>query len=88
MSREQSDREDSAVETEDGPVDDGTVETEVNFCLPRGSDPGPELVQKDIPIVTGAVDAEADTSDPGQPHRLGPLGGAKPKRCTYDPPTQ
>ena len=70
------------VETEDGPVDDGTAETEVNFRLPRVSDPGPDLVPKDIPIVTGAVGAEADTPDPGQPRRRGPLGGAKPKRPT------
>ena len=88
MSREQSDGEDSVVETEDGPVDDGTAETEVNLRLPRGSDPGPELVRKDIPIVPGAVGAEADPPDPGQTRRLGPLCGAKPKRCTYDPPTQ
>ena len=70
MSREQSDGEDSVVETEDGMVDDGTVETEVNFRLPRGSDPGPEGVPKYIPFVTGAVGAEADTPDLGQPLRL------------------
>ena len=66
MSRVQSDGEDSMVETEVGPVDDGTVETEVNFRLPRGSDPGLKGVKKDMPIVTGAV---GDT--PGQPRRLG-----------------
>ena len=55
------------VEAEDGPVDDGA---EVNFRLPRGSDPGSEGVQKDIPIVTGAVSVDADTPDPGQPRRL------------------
>ena len=87
MSQEQSDGEDSMVETEDGPVDDGTAETEVNFRLPCGSDPGPEGVQKDIPIVTGAVGVEADTPDPGQPRRLGHLGGAKPKRPTFELPT-
>ena len=76
------------VETEDGQVHDGTAETEVNFRLPCGSDPRPELVLKDIPIVPGAVGVEADTTDPGQPRRLGPLGGAKPKRCTYELPTQ
>ena len=38
MSQEQSNVEDSVVETEDGPVDDETAETEVNFLLPRGSD--------------------------------------------------
>ena len=32
-SREQSDGEDSVVETEDGPVYDGTAETKVNFRL-------------------------------------------------------
>ena len=60
----------------------------MNFRLPRGSDPGPELVPKDISVVTGAVGAEADTPDPGQSRRLGPLGGAKPKRCTHELPTQ
>ena len=33
MSREQSDGEDSVVETEVGPVDDETAETEVDFRL-------------------------------------------------------
>ena len=47
----------------------------MNFRLPHGSDPGPEGVQKDIPIITGAVGAESDTPDPGQPRRLGPLAG-------------
>ena len=88
MSREQSDGEDSVVETEDGPVDDGTAETEANIRLPRGSDPGPELVPKDILIVTGDVHAEADTPDPRQPRQLGPLDGSKPKRPTYEIPTQ
>ena len=58
----------------DGPVDDGTAETEVNFCLPRGYDPGPDRVPKKIPIVMGAV--KAVTPDPGQTCRLGPLSGA------------
>ena len=58
------------METEDGQVD--TVETEVNFRLPRGSDPGLELVPKDMPMVP-------DTPDPGQQRRLGPLSGAKPE---------
>ena len=51
MSREQSDEE-----TEDGQVDDGTAETEVNW-----SDPGPELVPKDIPIVPGATPRQTET---------------------------
>ena len=58
------------VETEDGLVDDGTAETEVKFRLPRGSDPGPEGVPKDIPIVTGAVGAEATPTR--APKRNGP----------------
>ena len=67
MSREQSDEEDGVVETEDGQADDETAETEPNGRLARGSDPGPELVQKDtsIPILPGVVGAEADTPDPG-----------------------
>ena len=63
-----ADGEDSVVETEDCPVDDGTAETEVNFRLPCGFDPGPELVPKDIPIIAGAVGAEVNTPDPGQPN--------------------
>ena len=82
MSREQSDGEDSVVGTGDGPVDDGTVETEMNFRLPRGSDPGPDRVQRDIPIVTGAVGTEAVTPAPGQTRQL----GAKPKRPKYELP--
>ena len=88
MSQEQSDRENSVVETEEGPVDDGTAATEMNLHMPRGSGLGSELVPKNIPIVTGAVGAEADTPDPGQPLRLGLLGGAKPKWFTYEQPTQ
>ena len=72
------------VGTGDGPVDDGTAETEVNFRLPRGSDPGPDRVPKHIPIVTGAVGAETVTPDPAQTRRLGPMGGAKPKRPKYE----
>ena len=89
MSREQSDGDDSVVETEGGPVDDGTAETEVNFRLPRGSDPGPEGVPKDIPFITGAFGAEADTPDPGEPRRLGPLAGRNRNgpRLTCRPPT-
>ena len=51
MSREQSNGEDNVMGTEDGPVDDGAMETEVNFRLPGGS--ASELVSKDIPIVKG-----------------------------------
>ena len=64
MSREQSDGENRG-ETEDGPVDDEAAETDVNFHMLRGSDPGPDQMPKDIPVVTGAVGAEADTLDPG-----------------------
>ena len=66
MSREQSDEEDGVVETNDGQADDETAETEVNGRLARGSAPGPELVQKDIPIIPGVVGADADTPDLGQ----------------------
>ena len=60
------------VETEVGLVDDGAVETEVHLRLPRGSDPGPEGMQKDIPIIKGAV---CDTPDTGQPRRFRPWAG-------------
>ena len=36
---EQSDGEDSVVETDEGPVGEETRETEVNFCMPRGTGP-------------------------------------------------
>ena len=41
-------RRDGVVETEVGPVDDGTAETEVDFRPPRGSNRVPE----DRPIIT------------------------------------
>ena len=88
MSREQSDGEDSLVETEVVPVDDETTETEVEFRQPRATDPVLDQMPKDIPVVTGAVGAEADTSDPGQTRRLGPLSGAKPKRPRFELPIQ
>ena len=74
------------VEAEVGPVDYETMETEVDFRPPRGSDPGPDQMPKDMPIVTGAIGAEADKHDPGQTPRLEPLGGAKPKRPRYELP--
>ena len=76
MRREQSDGEDGVVETDVGPVDDETAETEVDFRLPRGYDRMPE----DRPIIKGAVGAQMDKRDPGQTSRFGSLGGAKPKR--------
>ena len=88
MSLEQSDGEDSMVETEVVPVDDKTAEIEVEFRPPRGSDPGPYQMPKDIPVITGAIGAEADMHDPGQTRRLGPLGGAKPKRPRFELPIQ
>ena len=86
MSREQSNAEDSVVGTEVVLVDDETAETEVEFCQPRGSDPGPDRMPEDIPVVTGAVGAEVDMRDPGQTGRLGPLSGAKPKRPRFELP--
>ena len=51
MSREQSDGENSIAGTEVVPVEDETEETEVEFCLPRGTGPGPDRIPKDVPIV-------------------------------------
>ena len=76
MSQVQSGGEDGMVDTEVGPVDDETAETEVDFRPSRGSDRVPE----DRPIITGAVAAEADERDPGRTRLLRSLGGAKPKR--------
>ena len=53
-----------------------TVETEVDFRPPRGSD----RVLEDRSIITGAIGAEADERDPGWTRRLGSLGRAKPKQ--------
>ena len=66
------------VETEGVPVDDETAETEMEFHLPRGSDPGPDRMPKKIPVIT---------PDPGQQHRLGPLSGAKPFQSSFKAPT-
>ena len=63
-------RDDSMVETEVVQVDD---ETEVEFRLPCGSDPGPDRMPKDIPVVTRVIGAEVDMHYPGQTCRLGPL---------------
>ena len=54
------------VETEDGQANDETAQTVVSGRLASGSDPQPELVQKDIPIIPGVVGAEADIPDPGR----------------------
>ena len=37
----------------------------MELCLLRGAGPGPDI-PKDVPVVTGATGAEADTPDPGQ----------------------
>ena len=58
MSGEQSDWEDSLVGTEVVPVDEETAETEVEFRRPRGSEPGPDRMPKDIPVVTRAAGVE------------------------------
>ena len=58
----------------------------MEFRLPRGSDPGPDQMPKDIPVVKGAVGAEADTRDPGQTRQLRPLSRAKPKRPKFELP--
>ena len=76
------------VETEVVLVDDETAEIEVEFRLPRGSDPGTDRMPKDIPVVTGAVGTEADTHDLEQTRRLGPLSGAKRKRPRFELPIQ
>ena len=82
MSREQSEEKDGVVETEVGPVDDETAETEVDFRPPRGTN----WMLDDRPIITGAIGAEADRHDPGQTTRFGSLGGAKPKRPRFELP--
>ena len=74
----------SVVETEVGPVNEETAETEVDFRLPRGADMETNQLPKDIPIVPGAVGPEVFTPDPGQQRRLGPLSGAKPKRLRFE----
>ena len=72
--------------TEVDPVDDETTQTEVEFRQPHGSEP--DRMPKYIPVVMGAVGAEADTRKPGQTCRLGPLSGAKPKLLRFGLPIQ
>ena len=71
------------VETEVGPVDDETAETEVDFRPPRGTN----QMLDDRPIITGAAGAEADKRDLGQTSRFGSLGGAKPKQPRFELPS-
>ena len=59
--------------TKEDRFDDETVEPEVIICLPRGSDPAPELVPRATPMGLGVVSAEADTPDPRQQFRIEPL---------------
>ena len=73
-SQEQSEEENGLVITEDGRFDDEPAE--VIIRLPRGSDPAPELVPRTAPMDTGTVSMDADTPDPGQHRRFGPLSGA------------
>ena len=69
MSGEQSDGEDSLVGTEVVPVDD---ETAVEFRRSRWSDPGPDLMLKDISVVTGAVGhARSGTDTPTRAPKRG-----------------
>ena len=78
MSEEQSEEENGLVTTEDGRFDDETAELEVIICLPRGSDPAPELVPRATSMEPGIVSADADTPDPGQHRQFGPLNSDKP----------
>ena len=55
--------------------------------LPRGSDPTAGLVPRATPMDPGAVSVDADTPDPGQHRRVGPLSGAKPKQFMFETPT-
>ena len=82
MSQEQSEEENGLVTTEDGQFDGETAEPEVIISLPRGSDLAPELVMQATPM-----GPDADTPDPGQHRRFGPLSGAKPKRFMDERPT-
>ena len=59
--------------TEDGRFHDKTVEPEVILHLPRGSDTAPGLVLRATPMDPRAVSVDADTPDPGQHRRFGPL---------------
>ena len=86
MSGDLSDEEDVCELTKDGRFDDETIEPELIICLPRGSEPAKELVPRATPMDPGAVSAEADTPDPRQHRRVGPLHGAKPKRPMFETP--
>ena len=70
MSWEQSDGEIGPTGAQGVQVEE---ETEVEFRLSRGTGPGLDGMQREVPVVTGA--AEAYTCDPGQTHRRVPLVG-------------
>ena len=80
MSGEQSDREDSTVETEVVPGGENTGESEVELRLPHGIGLKPDRIPKDIP----AAGADTDTHDLGQIRRLKAMGGAKSKWPRFD----
>ena len=79
MSREQSDGEDSVVETGTDRLVYATAETEVELRLPLEVDMELDRIRKDIPIYQGAVGLDVVGPDPGMRSRLNPPNRAKPK---------
>ena len=82
MSWEQSDGEDSVVETVTDRFVDATAEKEVELCLPLEVDMEPDRIRKDIPIYPGAVNLDVIGPDQGTRSRLKPPNRAKPKGLT------
>ena len=82
MSREQPREEDGAMGTKVGLMSDENVETELEFCPPRGT----IRISEERPIIMGIIGTETDERDPGQTNRFGSLGGAKPKRAKFELP--
>ena len=88
MNGDLSDEENVFEMTKDGRFDHEAVEPEVLIRLPHGSDPAPELLPRTKLMDPGTVSAEADTPDPRQHRRVGPLNGAKPKQPMFETPTR
>ena len=61
MSQEQSEEEKGLVTTEDGRFDGETAEPEVIICLPRHSDPAPELVTQATTMGQETVSTDAES---------------------------
>ena len=84
MSRELSDGEDSAAETDE--FVDATAETEVELHLPLEVDMEPDRIHEEVPTFPGSADTDAVDPDPGAWRRFESPNGAKPKWLRFGLP--